>query len=215
MIWGLRIAGRTDIFPKSLERCLSTVFDPIDATITPAIVSAYGIDTSATSNTEKSTQSVLEFGNDITFALPASSFARVWSASPIPGTNAYLYHFNCPNPWDGPWKGHATHAQDLMFVLQNYKNQLSLGQRQCADRFARDIITFVNGASLWPAFQNGAEPGSMVYYAPAEGDADESRFIANGASEWTGRRDILQKLVKEAQFDKLLDSWQMFMRGPQ
>lgn len=203
-----------DILPKTLESCLSSVFDPIDVTIAPAIVSAYGLKTSATSNTPETTKAVLDFGNDVSFALPARSFTRSWSSSSVPGTAAFLYHFNCPNPWDGPWKGHAIHIQDIAFVFQNYKDHLSLGQQQSGERFARDIITFVNGDDPWPAYENGVKPGSMVYYAPTEGDKDESKFIPDETSEHTGRNYILQNLLTAALFDKLADAWQLFMQSP-
>lgn len=194
---------------------MSVVFDPIDIKITPTILSAYGIDPATQTNTKETTLSVLNFGNDISFALPAIRFAQAWSASSITGTEAFLYHFNCPNPWDGPWKGHAIHVQDLMFVLQNYRDQLAPGQQHCAKRFAKEVIAFVHGMEPWPAYQSGADSGSMVYSARLEGDIDESMFVLDEASDQTGRRNILQNLVEEKLFDKLLDVWQMFLNGPQ
>jgi carboxylesterase type B len=182
--------------------------------LTPAIVSAYGLDTSASLNSERTTEPVLNFGNDITFAEPAIEFAQAWSASSVPDTKAFVYHFNCPNPWDGPWKGYACHVLDIAFALQNYREFLSPGQRLCAERFAKDIIRFVNSDDPWDAWDESAKPGSMVYFAPAEGNEDESRFVPGKDPEQTGRRTELRKLAKGELLDKVMDAWQMFMAGP-
>ena len=211
MIWGLRLTARTDILPKSLELCLADVFDPIDTSITPTIIAAYGIETTALTNSKETNRSVLNFGNDITFALPARCFAQALSKKA--DNDAFFYHFNCPNPWDGPWKGDATHALDLMFVLQNYEDHLSPAQTQCAKKFARDIIAFVQGSDPWPA-QKTESPGSMIYSAAAEGSEDTSGYLEEDRPAESGRRSILQDLMKEKLYDKLLAAWQMFMRGP-
>lgn len=211
-----RLAGRIDILPKTLANILSTVFDPINTKIAPTLISAYALDTNAVSNTLQTTLPILNFGNDIMFSLPAHAFARAWShsRSPVNGTESFLCHFNCPNPWDGRWKGYATHVLDLNFVLQNFREDLSRGQRESAERYARDIIAFVHGESPWDAYEVDARPGSTVYYAPVDGEQDGSRFVPDEESESTGRRDIFQKVVGEALFDKLVDVWQLFMAGP-
>ena len=113
----------------------------------------------------------------------------------------------------GPWKGYAGHVLDIAFALQNYRELLSTGQRLCAERFAKDVIRFVNGADPWDAWER-AKPGSMVFFAPAEGNKDESVFVPDENPQKTGRRAILQKLAKGELFDKVMDTWQMFMAGP-
>ncbi|KAH6974610.1 Alpha/Beta hydrolase protein [Ilyonectria sp. MPI-CAGE-AT-0026] len=213
MAFSSRVAARTDILPRTMERCLSKVFDSINPKIAQDLVSAYGLDVSAESNTPENLEPVLRFGNDVMFALPAREFARAWSASNVPHTEAFLCHFNAPNPWDGSWKGHATHIQDIAFVLQNYRHTLYAGQRRCGERYAKDVIAFVNGAKPWPPYQSHVEPGCMVYDAPSEGDKDESHFVPDEAPGLTGRRDFLQKIVGDELFDKLVDVWQMFMSG--
>jgi hypothetical protein len=216
MAWASRLAasGRSDIFSKTLEQCLARNLDPLDTTLTPAIVSTYGLDTSTSSNTEKTIEPVLNFGNDITFAAPVVAFAQAWSASSVPDTKAFMYHFNSPNPWEGPWKGYSSHVLDIAFALQNYREFLSPGQRLCAEKFARDILRFVNGIDPWDAWEKSAKPGSMVYFAPAKGDEDGSKFVLDEDTEHTGRRTILQRLAKGEVLDKIMDAWQMFMAGP-
>ncbi|EWZ84230.1 hypothetical protein FOCG_11821 [Fusarium oxysporum f. sp. radicis-lycopersici 26381] len=213
MAFGSRLAGRSDVLPKTMEQCMSHVFDPIDRNIAPSLVAAYGIDSSVESNSFKATEPILNFANDIMFALPTTYFSKAWSQSSISGTDAFICHFNCPNPWNGPWKGYATHIQDIAFVLQNYNEHLSKGQRLCAERYARDIIAFTNGEQPWPAYQESSSLGAMVYYASTAGQ-DESGYACEGTPQQTRRRDILERIVGLEHLDKAVDVWQMFMAGP-
>jgi carboxylesterase type B len=206
-----RVAGRNDILPQTLAQCLATVFDSIDTKIAPAIISAYGLEIDAKSNSQETTKACLDFAADVSFALPTRYLAR--SLAAVDECKAYLCHFNCPNPWDGTWKGYATHALDIIFVLQNYRHHLSVGQRLCAERYAKDVIAFVNGAEPWPVYST-EQPGSMVYCAPTEGDKDESEFVPTQTPEKTGRKNDLVELVGEEWLDKLVEACQKFLVGP-
>ncbi|KAJ9632940.1 hypothetical protein H2204_007508 [Knufia peltigerae] len=209
-----RVRNRTDILPHTLSQSLSTVFNPIDPKIAPAIVSAYGLDANVKVNSRETTKPCLDFTADVSFALPTRYLTRAWAASSVADSKAYLCHFNSPNPWDGAWKGHATHALDIIFVLQNFHEQLSSGQRLCAERYAKDLIAFVNGAEPWPAYDNDKQPGAMIYYAPIEGEKDESVFVPKWTPETTGRTNFLVDLVGEDSLDKLVQANQMFLVGP-
>lgn len=143
------------------------------------------------------------------FAVAAREFARAWS---LAGLESFLYRFNCPNPWEGVWKGHATHILDLAFLLLNYNEYLAKGQRQAAERFAKDVITFVHGHQPWVAYwNNGAQQGSMVYDAPVEGAMDRSEYVGCDAPQMTGRRDAMHRFGAPEVLDRLMDGWQMFM----
>ncbi|KAK4447163.1 Alpha/Beta hydrolase protein [Podospora aff. communis PSN243] len=212
-----RLAARKDILPHTLATYLAATLDPIDSVLAPKIVSGYGLQTSATTNTPESTKAVLDFATDICFALGARAFARSWSAKAASGDGheAFLYRFNVPNPWDGPWKGHATHILDIAFVLQNYREQLSPGQQKTGDLFARHIVEFVNGEKPWAAYQVGSGEGSMVYCAPEQGDEDESYFTESEDPTRTGGRDVLQGVAREpAVLDAVMTAWEKFMKGP-
>lgn len=141
------------------------------------------------------------------FAVAAQAFARAWC---LTGNEAFLYRFNSPNPWNGAWKGYATHILDIAFVLLNYNEYLSQGQRQNAERFAKDIITFVHGDEPWTAYRNGIQGGSMVYDAPAEGDLDTSEYVGWETPQTTRRRDIMQS-IEPGLLDRLMEGWQLFM----
>ncbi|KAF7535351.1 hypothetical protein G7054_g5466 [Neopestalotiopsis clavispora] len=207
----LRNARDDEIITQT--RCNIPTFPLVDGDIIPQITTYGSLHAHATSNSDKSTKKVLDFCNDITFALPVDAFARVWSGRVVPRSDAFVYHFNCPNPWEGKWKDHATHVLDIIFVLQNYNDHLSPGQRQCAVRFAEDIITFVQGGSPWPAYQCSGMAGTMIYDAPTDGGDDESRFVGNEHSHLLKRRRALQDLVDTDLLDKLFLSWEMFMQG--
>jgi hypothetical protein len=212
MAFSSRIAGRTDVLTKTFAKCLSSAFDPIDKNIATNIISAYEVDINATGNSFQTNEKILNYGNDIMFSLPAQHLAQAWSMSEH-GTQAFLGHFNCPNPWDGPWKGYSTHIQDIAFVLQNYNQFISEGQRLCAERYAKDIIAFVTGEDPWPAVQEGSKPGGMVYYAAAEGDKDESEYVRDAEPQRKKRRDHLENIVGVGNLDRAVDAWVMFMAG--
>lgn len=200
------------MFPKTLEDSFATVFGSQDNEIAQSILKAYEIDVSATQNTPESTKAILNFGGDITFFLPAVCWANAWPR--LSGGDSFLYHFNCPNPWDGPWKGHATHDHDLMLLLQNYKEFLFAGQRKCAEKFAEDIIKFVHGSIPWAPIEPTKPRGAMVYYASATGESDESKICSHTTIDQAKRREFLVNLDKEEYLDKLLETWALFMRGP-
>ena len=205
------MATRTDILTKTLAANLAAALSPIDPELTPSIIREYGLDTTTSANTSESLGAVLDLATDICFALGARTFAKSWSARR--DTTAFLYHFNVPNPWDRPWKGHATHILDIAFVLQNYRNYLPPGQLETANRFTRDVVTFVHGGTPWPAYQT-EQGGAMVYFAQKQGAHDESYFSEHEAPEKTGRRVIIQTLMKQKCWDKVMDAWEMFMKGP-
>lgn len=181
---------------------------PTDTDTATAVIAAYGLDDDSIATTQNSTERVLNFGNDVCFAVAAQAFARAWSNA---GHEAFLYRFNCPNPWNGAWKGYATHILDLAFLLLNYNEYLSQGQRQNAERFAKDVITFVHGGEPWMAYRSGIQEGSMVYDAPAEGDLDRSEYVGWETPQLTGRRDIMQRIDDPGLLDRLMEGWQLFM----
>ncbi|PVH72445.1 alpha/beta-hydrolase [Cadophora sp. DSE1049] len=211
MIFTSRLVSRGDILTKTLEQCLSKVLDPVDNSLTKVIVSEYGFDTFASSNSLQNILPILNFGNDLLFYLSARVFTRAWPKCSDIGSEAFQYHFNCPNLWDGPWKGHASHALDSAFLLQNFNSDLSSGQAKVAERFAKDLIMFINGKDAWPAYRCDGGQGSMVYYATEDGKEDLSRFVPDETPESIGRRDILDRVVGETRFDLLMVAWKDFM----
>ncbi|KAB5580885.1 Alpha/Beta hydrolase protein [Coniochaeta sp. 2T2.1] len=209
-----RLASRSDILPKTLTAHLAAALDSVDPSLTQAIISGYNLPTAATANTFESTKPVLDLATDICWSVGARSFARSWSSSTITNEKkAFLYRFNVPNPWDGAWKGHATHILDIAFVLQNYREYLAPGQQKAGELFGRHVIAFVNGDVPWPAYGDGGRPGAYVYFAPEEGEEDASCYVEDEAHERTGRRGLLQGVRPEV-LDRVMGAWEMCMKGP-
>ena len=210
--FGGDIADRPESQSRQLERSLSSKLGNEATDTISKLLKAYAADPSATANTRETLLPVLNFVHDIAWYYPALASAEAWSESQAPGTSAFVYHFNMPNPWDGAWKGHATHALDIAILLQNYNEYLSSGQRACAERFGKDVIGFINGEEPWEPFKRSA-PAAMVYDAKEDGDKDESVLAAKGEPNLTGRRHILQDIVGREHFDNLLDAQAMVLAG--
>lgn len=166
---------------------------------------------------------------DICFALAARAFVRAWSGAATAadtndddnssgdgegGREAFLYRFNVPNPWPGPWKGHATHILDIVFLLQNYREKLAVGQRKTGERMAREVVAFVSGRRSWPAYGMGGKEGAMVYYAAEDAEEDGSGYVENEGLGGTGRRDVLQRVMGQEIWDQVMSAWEGFMKGP-
>ena len=127
-----------------------------------------------------------------------------------------MYHFNCPNPWEGQWKGTSCHCQDVGFLTLNFKEFLSLGQRAAAKRFGHDVCVFVHGEAPWPAFGKpgpGLEAPAMVYDAGLDSLEDDCRVVSDADMRKKGRRPYLVHLVKREHYETLLQAWNMFVAG--
>ena len=145
---------------------------------------------------------VLRFATDIGFYAPVTAFAECWAE----GGKAYVYHFNEPNCWDGPWKGESTHILDVAFLFQNYNEFQSLEQKLSAERFAEHLILFVNGRDPFPEFSSGKR-GAMVYGPPTTGTV----FVESSAPEQVGRSGFLERVAERVGFDMLSSVWSNFM----
>ncbi|KAF3763587.1 hypothetical protein M406DRAFT_49189 [Cryphonectria parasitica EP155] len=158
---------------------------------------------------------ILHFINDIVFAQGAKATAQAWArAGPRLGTKSFLTHFNMPNPWAGPWQGHASHALDAAIVLGNFNEYLSDGQRACAEKMASDLLTFVNGQDPFPPYSGGEGGASMVYYAEVDSKEDASRVVENSSE--SGRRTVLEDIAggQTEVLDKLLGAFGLLLQGP-
>lgn len=151
--------------------------------------------------------SILDFGSDIGFYAPVVAMAELWSG------RAYVYHFNEPNPWEGPWKGHATHILDVAYLFLNYMEFLLPAQQCIATVFAEDFITFVNGKAPWPAWRAG-KGGTKVYGPTSEGSVDrEALYVDNQNLQKTGRREVIWKLGEVVGLDSLSMAFVNFLHG--
>ncbi|ROW15694.1 hypothetical protein VPNG_02190 [Cytospora leucostoma] len=205
------LANRTDNLAASLRSCLKAEF-PDKPDNVKAVLDAYGIDESNTDILP-----VIQFINDISFAHPAKITAQAWAeAGSRLGTKSFLSHFNAPNPWPGAWQGHATHTLDLVFLLGNYNEFLSEGQRAASERFVKDFLALAYGEEPFPPFSAGQDGTARVYYAGKESDKDESLLVNESDKIATGRRGILEDTFagQPEVLDTLLNVFGLFLQGP-
>jgi len=206
------IANRPEAQSQLLKQSLSDNLGKDASETVSKLLKAYGADPAATVNNRETLLPVLGFIHDICWYYAALASAEAWSDSKAPGTTAFVYHFNVPNPWEGAWKGYATHALDIAVLLQNYNEFLSSGQLACAERFGKDVIQFINGEEPWKPYEKSV-PAAMVYDAKADGDKDESVLAGKGESNLTGRRHFLEDIVGRERFDNLLKVGDMVSTG--
>lgn len=168
------------------------------------LLDAYGI-TEDTPD-DKALSSALLFLSDISFHAAALSFARGWNG------NAYVYHFNEGNPWDGPYKGRANHILDVAYLFLNFVEHLGPEQQQICTAFAEDFLKFCHGVAPWPAITPGdlSNGFSARVYGPSEQGRTVS-VVDHAFGESSMRRGILFDLSCEVSLDELATIATTFM----
>ena len=172
---------------------------------TPEIVnklfSAYGL-TSDLADDEAYVK-VLRVTNDIQFYAPTFLLAQNLEKK----TRIHMYRFNEPNPWDGPWKGEASHILDLALLLQNFSEFLDGPVRAMGEEFALDVIAFVHGKDPWARWREGEKLAKVL---GPQGKVE----VVEDVPEKVGRRDIILRVADEVGYDKLNDALRSFMIAP-
>jgi len=149
---------------------------------------------------------VLEVLNDIDFYVPTITYSEYLSSKGMP---TYVYRFNEPNPWEGPWKGQASHILDISFLFQLFNDFLEKSQQQLAETFARDVLNFISGKVPWQAWENKRRVARC--YGP-EGQVSDVEDVA----EKTGRRKALFDLAEKVDggLDRLSEVLNGFLQLP-
>ncbi|KAL1602608.1 hypothetical protein SLS60_006024 [Paraconiothyrium brasiliense] len=185
---------------QNLAPTLYTSFSAsLGAATATAVLEAYGI--GPNTSDDVALQSTIYLATDIVYAAPALSFARAWSGK------TYAYHFNEGNPWDGQFKGMATHMLDAAFLFQNYNERMNKGAKVVAQEFARAFLAFVNGIGPWKDFEEDEN-------VKAFGGGEVDHMVRS--NEWgNGRRDMLFRLAEEGKVDLYVLSvaWDEFLAG--
>lgn len=182
--------------------CASLTKNVPNPAASEAIFQAYGINSSTPDN--EAFKTILEYATDIAYYTPALAFARSW-----PG-KTYYYHFNEPNPFDGPFKGYATHILDATYLFQNYNEKFSPESRDVAVSLATEFIKFANGTAPWQDYQK--EQGVIKTFSST--NPGGSGFVEkNGWND--GRRAKLFELKENGKvnIDELSVAWDMFLAG--
>ena len=190
---GHKKAGAGKSFCSALRKSLSD--HPSEA---DTLLAAYGITPELPDDV--AFQAITLFATDISFHAPTMQFAEGWPSK------VYVFHFNSPNPWEGPSKGVAGHVLDVAFLFQNYNKFLPAEQKNVAESFASQVVDFVNGRAPFPQYdpENG---GAMVLGPPAKG----IEFVRSKDPESMGRRKTLLPVASWIGFDRLIQAWLAFM----
>lgn len=157
---------------------------------------------------EEAILSVLNFITDIVFCAPVRAYARGWSG------NAYVYHFNEGNPWEGPWKGRANHILDVAYLFQNFQEYLSPEQNRVAIEFAEDFFKFCHGVPVWPAVTPGETNAgfSARVYGPSH-EGVTAGVTSQAFGEESRRRSLLFDLESKFPLDTLAEVLNVFKSG--
>ncbi|KAJ4348577.1 uncharacterized protein N0V89_009955 [Didymosphaeria variabile] len=191
------LGSRTQNLAADLYTSLSASLGAASAI---AVLEAYGIRLSTSD--DAALQATIDLATDIVYAAPALSLAQAW-----PG-KTYAYHFNEGNPWEGQFKGMATHMLDAAFLFHNYNERMDKGVKDIARAFARAVVAFANGMVPWREFDE--DHGSVKIFGGGEVD----RMV--GSNGWAnGRRDTLFRLAEEGKvdLDGLSVAWDKFLAG--
>ena len=195
-IQGLRLAHRKkDIASAFCEAMSSSLFS--HPGLADRLCSSYELDRSTPD--DAAFEKVLRVANDVNFYIPTLTLAQNLSTA---GVNTFMYRFNEPNPWEGPWKGHATHIIDIIFLLQNFNEFLGEEQKAMAEEFGRDVVSFINGKAPWTEWKKAKMLGP-------EGKTE----IIDDEPPKVGRRDIMLELGKEVGLDTLSQAFDGFLKG--
>jgi hypothetical protein len=191
-----RQEGLAVAFSASLEEHLSS------PSAAKATLEAYGI--ASTTPDEEAMDAIINFATDIGYAIPAFVYAQSFKGS------VYRYHFNEPNPWDGPFKGSSTHSLDIFYLFQNYNEKLSPEARHVAAALAKYFINFATGRASSLSYEKSS--GLVDTFGPS-GICTQSIEENHGFGR--GRREHLLKLSRQGvvDLDELSVAWDKFIAG--
>ncbi|UPL03134.1 hypothetical protein LCI18_014068 [Fusarium solani-melongenae] len=192
---GPRVAGIGAAFSESLDNSLADIPDAKEK-----ILTRYGI--KEQDDDAEVIQRILNFAHDAIFYVPAVALAKAWSGP------AYVYHFNEPNPWDGPWKGRASHLTDIGFIFHNFDGYMTDAQRAVGARYASDLIEFANGNAPWPAL--GERNTARIYGPSVRGIIATTTELDSNATQ---RRTWAQEMLEDIGADRVNNAVHHFLAG--
>jgi hypothetical protein len=156
-----------------------------------AVLDAYGINTVVSE--EEACVNTLRFASDIGFFAPTLAFTTA-HANVTSKNRDYLFRFNTPNPWPGPFQG-----------FQNYNQELDEKSCQIAQEFAIDVIQFINGKDI----NLLAKDGSIVY----GGKGGVKEFVRGKTGGNLERNSTILELGEKIGLDELSMAWGAFVNS--
>ncbi|KAK6428732.1 hypothetical protein LTR95_015124 [Oleoguttula sp. CCFEE 5521] len=187
---GHRKAGIAQSFHDSMSKSLPEH-------ISGKLFNAYDLP----ANDDEAFVKILEVSNDLQFYAPTIAFAKLLSKD----SEVYVYRFNEPNTWPGTFKGRTTHIHDLVFLLQNFNENLSDGQKDLAVEFAYDVIRFANGVEPWTPYHGEARVAKVLKAGDVKIVSDEPAL--------TERRSIVFEITEEIGWDVYAEAFSTWFSG--
>ena len=176
---------------------MSSITESLPEEATNKLLAGYGIDPSTEDNL--AFERVLQFGGDVSFYAGTIAFAQgLEETMPV-----YVYRFNEPNEWPGPWQGRSTHIHDLTFLFQNFNDFLNGAQNELAEEFATEVLSFANGKAPWQRWTKTRKFAKVI--------ATDGRGMREDVPEQTGRRKFFVDLANEVGFDTLRGAFDRLM----
>jgi hypothetical protein len=125
--------------PELIIQCFNNTADPLHGL---ALRRMYGIDLSRPTACKLG---VLDFINDVRFAMPVDAIASRWRQS---GRSVFQYVIDQANPWQASSRAH--HAVDLILLFGAYDLSFNPPAEAVGREIRRRWITFINGQAPWP-----------------------------------------------------------------
>ncbi len=141
LIWYQTIIWRNGIEALTPEAIIAAFDTHLSLEDSKAVRHAYGI--SPTRPTSSKT-GVLDFINDVKFAIPVDDIASRYRASQKP---VYQYLIDQSNPFQSSARAH--HAVDLLFLFGGVDMSFDKGAEQVGAEMRKRWIKFVNGEKPW------------------------------------------------------------------
>ncbi|KAI1843768.1 hypothetical protein JX265_001062 [Neoarthrinium moseri] len=148
----------------------------------------------------------LYFVNDLCYFGATATFAEGWS------NNCYTFFMNERNPWDGRFKGEATHVIDVSLLFQNFNDQLPTAMQASAKAFATDLFTFMAGRAPWPACTEKAQTARVYGPSSWETEVQNSTLhvVHSLVAPETGRRGAILDIGRRLGLDNLAAAFGSF-----
>lgn len=192
---GVIFKSRTLDPPHVLDRLKSACGRYLTDAETKRLLTAYELDESSSPERKEDMLRILV--SELRFYLPTRMVYKGWQSTSPPRL-ASRYHFHVPNPFEGIWKGLASHELDVAYLLQNFNGLLDESNRKIAEEIADHFIGYANSEG-W-----AKEGMSVVFGGDGTTEVDEAVYddLYRG-----GRGKILED-IGPVRIWKVAERWQ-------
>ncbi|PYH96620.1 carboxylesterase [Aspergillus ellipticus CBS 707.79] len=197
-----QVADRTSDFPRGKNWCQRLLVG--DAQLDKSILVGYGFTAEAAD--EVAFSAILDYLTDVFALAPVLTYAQGWKG------RAHVYYFNEGNPWDGPFKGRASHILDLAYLFQNFREFLTPDQEMVGATFAVDFFKFCHGIEPWPAVLGGdIQKGFTARTYGPSSQGSVAGLVPQAYGGESQRRSTLFDLSDKVSLDELASVGTLFL----